>query len=137
MLAYVGSCWGHVGSKWPQVGTKMAQVRFMLAQVGPKTPKLASKGLSSTPRWGQHGVLRTRLFPCNTRKHICKEANVPKKQCVSMSAKMMDNDIHAHVRSYMSGRLASPTRVLHMIYASTCCMVRTQCLSCIYHALNM
>ena len=44
-----------VGSRRVQVGSKMTQDRFMLAQVGPKTPKMASKGLPSTPRWGQNG----------------------------------------------------------------------------------
>ena len=32
----------------------MAQDCFILAQVGPKTPKMASKGFPSTPRWGQN-----------------------------------------------------------------------------------
>ena len=51
----VGSGWGYVGSSRPQVRIKMAQDRFMLAHVGPKMPKMASKGLPSTPRWGQNG----------------------------------------------------------------------------------
>ena len=82
------------------------------------------------PAWGAPDAFASLQ---HQKAHLQGSKRVQKK-CVSMSTKMMDNDIHVHVRSYMSGRLASPTRVLHMIYASTCCMVRTHS---VYHAFTM
>ena len=55
MLAHVGSCWGHAGLRCPRVGPKMAQDCSMLAQTGSKTPKMAPKGLQSSPRWALNG----------------------------------------------------------------------------------
>ena len=42
----------------------MAQDRFMLAQVGPKTPKMASQGLPSTPRCDQNGSKKASKSIC-------------------------------------------------------------------------